>query len=50
MNNKFNDYKDSIDFNEICAPSDTKSLELKDIDNFYLKLNKAARYEKRIKI
>lgn len=49
MNNKFNDYKDSIDFNEICAPSDTKSLELKDIDNFYLKLNKAARYEKKDK-
>lgn len=36
---------DSFDLKRTCLPSDTRDLPLVDIDNFYLKLNKAARLD-----
>ncbi len=36
---------DSFDLQKTCLPKDTRDLPLRDIDNFYLKLNKAARLE-----
>lgn len=40
-----NKFQDSFDIEKTKLPSDTKDLKLKDIDNFNLKFNKAARYE-----
>jgi CRISPR-associated protein Cmr6 len=41
---------DSLDISKTRLPSDVKKLleDIEDIDNFYLKLNKAARYEERL--
>jgi CRISPR-associated protein Cmr6 len=36
---------DSFDMSKTFLPSDVRELQIKDIDNFYLKLNKAARYD-----
>ncbi len=47
--NKYSDdsktMADSFDIKKTCLPNDTRELEIPDIDNFNLKLNKAARYE-----
>ncbi|HBF78068.1 MAG TPA: type III-B CRISPR module RAMP protein Cmr6 [Clostridiaceae bacterium] len=47
MSDNFNDYKDSfVDIEKAYLPDkDTRKLVLDDIDNFNLKLNKAARYD-----
>jgi CRISPR-associated protein Cmr6 len=46
MQSKSPKLSDSFDLKETLLPSDVRSLPITDIDNFALKLNKAARYDK----